>query len=68
MAIEVDGKKYRVVEDLGFSNRREQYAKVVMTPQGERIAVREAYRGAKWKFTQPLVLAGAGGSATGLGS
>lgn len=67
MAIEIDGKKYIVVENLGFSNAREQYAKVVLTEQGERTAVRDAYRGAPWRFSQPLILDAPGGPATGQG-
>ena len=65
MAIDVAGKKYKVVEDLGFSQQREQFAKVVTTEQGERIVVRDAYRGAKWAFSKPLILLTLGGPATG---
>ena len=65
MAIEIEGKKYKVVENLGFNNRREQYAKVVQTEDGERVAVRDPGRGMPWKFAQPLVVLTGSGPATG---
>lgn len=65
MAITVEGKQYRVVEDLGFNNQREQYAKVVMTDDGERVAVRDPGRGSLWRFARPLIVKVPGGPATG---
>lgn len=47
MAIEIDGKKYKVAESLGYSHDMGCYAKAVMTEQGERIAVKV---GKAWKF------------------
>lgn len=44
MAIEVDGKKYKVAETLPYHGCG-MYAKVVDTPEGEKIAVK---RDDKW--------------------
>ena len=49
--ISVGGKKYKVVENLGFVHDAGQYAKVIMTESGECVAVRRP--GAKeWKFAR----------------
>jgi hypothetical protein len=43
--IKVEGKSYKVTENLGYQNG--YYAKAVETPDGERIAVK---RGAAWTW------------------
>ncbi|MCF7791208.1 MAG: hypothetical protein K9M56_04335 [Victivallales bacterium] len=43
--IEIEGKKYKVTENLGV--QAGHYAKAVETEKGERIAVK---RGGKWKW------------------
>jgi len=53
--ITIDGKRYKVVESLGYQNGR--YAKIVQTEVGERVAV--AYgRGGPWEWHKPVVLPG----------
>ena len=44
-SITIDGKLYEVKENLGFQPGVGHYAKVVDTPDGERVAVK---RGAVW--------------------
>jgi len=58
MAIEVNGKKYKVLENLGFSHDRGQYAKVVYDRDNdrERIVIRDPYRGAPWNFSTPKIV------------
>lgn len=56
MAIEIDGKKYKVTENLGFCHDRGEYAKAIMTDDGERIAVKSTFRGAKWRFSKPIIV------------
>lgn len=47
--IQVEGVKYGVAENLGFSHDVGMYAKVVYTPTGEKMAVR--HRGSRlWRF------------------
>ncbi len=47
--ITIDGKQYKVTENLGF--QRGYYAKVVETPDGERVAVKD--RGFwRWYYTK----------------
>lgn len=65
MAIEIEGKKYKVTENLGFSHDRNEYAKAVMTDAGERIAVRSPFRGAKWRFSRPIIVVTEGRGACG---
>jgi hypothetical protein len=60
MKIEIAGKKYKVTDNLGFSHNRGEYAKAVMTEHGERIAVKAPYRGARWRFSKPVVLLSSG--------
>lgn len=48
MAITVDGKRYKVVEDMGFNHSTGTYAKVVKAEDGERVAVRPP--GGVWRF------------------
>lgn len=57
MDIEINGKKYKVTENLGFVHGRGEYAKAVMTDNGERIAVRPSF-GGPWRFAKPLILPG----------
>ena len=49
MAIEVDGKKYKIVETLPYHGCGMQ-AKAVETPEGEKIAVK---CGGKWIWWTP---------------
>lgn len=44
-SITVDGKKYEVVEDLGYQGGHS--AKIVVTDEGEKTAVKDGYR---WRF------------------
>lgn len=57
MAIEINGKKYKVIENLGFVHDRGEYAKAVMTNNGERIEVKSLY-GGSWRFAKPLMAPG----------
>lgn len=50
MAITIDGKKYKVVEDLGFNHSAGCYAKLVQTPDGEKVAVSPLGRRGHWRF------------------
>ena len=54
MAITIDGKKYAVTENIGFSHDLGCYVKAVLTPDGERIAVKV---GIKWEFKNGGVIA-----------
>lgn len=44
--IEVDGKKFKVTENLGYQGGH--YVKAVETPDGERIAVRRGFEWTWW--------------------
>lgn len=48
--IEVEGKKYKCVETLGYQQAG-MLAKVLLTPDGEKIAVK---RGGKWTWWDVL--------------
>jgi len=61
--ITINGIKYKVVEDLGFSHDRNQYAKVVLANNLERVVVKAPYRGASWEFSKPKI--GRASRATG---
>jgi len=50
--ITVDGKKYRVTENLGFQGG--YYAKVVATDTGERVAVKRGGQWTWWKVQDRL--------------
>lgn len=52
MAITIDGKKYVVTENIGFSHDLGCYVKAVSTPDGERIAVK---RGGIWEFRVSVI-------------
>lgn len=52
--IEVEGQKYKVVENLGFNHDRGEYAKVVQTESGERVVVRPP-DGKRWAFSVPQI-------------
>jgi hypothetical protein len=60
MAITIDGKKYKVVESLGYNHSAGCYAKLVQTDDGEKMAVSHMARGGRWRFwtaadrTEPL--------------
>lgn len=56
MSIEIDGVKYKVIENLGFDHSRGQYAKVVLTENGENIAVRYPGSYSKWQFSRPNII------------
>lgn len=51
----IDGKKYKVTEDLGFVQSRGALAKAVQTSTGERIALK---RGGRWEFAESIILPG----------
>ena len=51
--IEVEGKKYKVVESLGYVHDVGMYAKVVKLGDAERIAVKD---GGVWRWWKPIVL------------
>lgn len=53
MMITVEGERYRVVENLGFSHDRNQYVRVIVKDGVERIVVRDPYVGTSWKFSKP---------------
>ena len=52
--ITVEGEKYQVVENLGYVHGRGQYAKIVETSLGDRVAVK--YAGGLWKWADARVL------------
>jgi hypothetical protein len=60
MAIKIDGKSYKVVENLGYNHSAGCYAKLVQTDEGEKMAVSHMARGGRWRFwtaadrTEPL--------------
>ena len=47
MSVKIDGKKYDVTENVGFSHDLNCYVKYVSTADGDRVAVKI---GGKWKF------------------
>ncbi len=47
----VEGKDYKVVENLGFVHSRSAYAKVVNCEGKERVAIKI---GKIWKFAKPI--------------
>lgn len=54
--ITVDGKKHKVIEDLGYVSGRDQYAKVVITSEGEeRVVVRDV-GSRQWRLSKPAVV------------
>ena len=63
--ITIEGKKYKVTEDMGFNHDKGCYAKAIETDQGEKIVVR--YPGCKtWEIVNSLVARiGPAGKATG---
>jgi len=56
MIIRIDGKEYRVTENLGFQGGYQ--ARAVQTPEGEKIAVKSA-GGWRWWLAREKVAAGA---------
>ncbi len=46
--ITVEGKKYKTIEDLGFSHSIGKYAKLLKVDGGERVAVKSP--GGIWKW------------------
>lgn len=48
-SIEVEGIRYPVVENMGFSHSAGLYARMVRTPSGERVAVSFKARG-PWRW------------------
>lgn len=53
MKIEVDGKKYTVVENLGYNHSTGVYAKVVDVDGEEKVAIRAAVTCSPWHFQKP---------------
>jgi len=57
--IEIDGKRYKVVESVGYNRDIGGYVKIVTTLDGEKTAVKQGRR--SWRFwtardrVQPLV-------------
>jgi hypothetical protein len=51
--ITVDGKKYEVLDDLGYQGG--QYVKEIKTAEGSRIVTKRS-RSAPWRFHIPMVL------------
>ena len=49
--INIEGKDYKVVENMGFNHDIGGYAKFVQTDEGEKVAVK--FRGGQWKFWRP---------------
>ena len=52
MKIKIDGKQYKVVEDLGYQPSRGVYAKAVETNNGERIVIKQY---GQWKWAKPII-------------
>jgi hypothetical protein len=50
--ISIDGKKYKVVESLGFSHDVGSYAKIILVDGVERVVVG---RPGCWKFYEPQI-------------
>jgi hypothetical protein len=60
--IKVEGKEYKVTDNLGFQHSSGCYAKAVETEQGERIAVK---RGGVWVWWMAKDRIQPGGPAVG---
>lgn len=55
--ITVDGKRYPVIEDLGYSHTTGKYGKVVSDIDGNEHIVTKIPGGAGWKFSNSVVKA-----------
>jgi hypothetical protein len=53
-SVEVEGKKYKVLDNMGFHHSRGVWAKEVETENGPRIAIRGSRNGAKWEWAKPM--------------
>ena len=53
MSIEIEGTRYKAVENFGFNHTLGKYGKLVKTPDGERVAVKPP--GGVWKFHAPEI-------------
>ena len=51
--IEIEGKKYKVIENLGYQHSRGVYAKVVRTNDGEKIVFK---KNGHWEFAKTVIL------------
>lgn len=56
MAITIDGKKYKTIEDMGYQHSFGFYAKCVKTDDGEKIVIKRP--GGKWQFNPTGIIAG----------
>ncbi len=59
--IQIDGKKYKVIENLGY--QAGHYAKVVATDDGEKTAVKTT--GGEWRFWESKDKLRSGGTYSG---
>ena len=53
--IAVEGKRYKVLDNMGFQHSRGVWAKEVETENGPRIAIRGSRIGAEWEWAKPEI-------------
>lgn len=53
MMIEVEGKKYKVIEKLGYVHDIGKHCAIVIDGERERTVIKN---GKTWKFAKPLIL------------
>ena len=51
--VAIEGKKYHVVENIGFVHGHGCWAVEVQTENGDRIATKDSMIGSKWKWADP---------------
>ena len=51
----VEGKRYLVLDNMGFQHSRGLWAVEVQTPEGPRVATRSSLRGAPWVWSAAAV-------------
>lgn len=61
--IQIEGKDYKVVENMGFNHSIGGYAKFVETDEGQKVVVK--FRGGPWRFWTPQDKLRPGGPITG---
>lgn len=53
--ITVEGKRYKVLDNMGFQHSRGVWAKEVETENGPRIAISGSRIGAEWEWAKPEI-------------
>lgn len=54
--ITIDGRKYKVIESMGFQHSRGVHVKAIETSAGEKLAIK--YPGGDWQFANPTLMPG----------